>query len=142
MEGWDFISLIRGVVRGGADGRELSFLSRKTCSKAESPETAWKSGRQGARRWGEGGGRGAGWGGLDPVGHYVGVPAVVQRDWQRLCRTRMQVRSLARIQRCNSWDIGHNCSWDLIPGRVIPYATGQPNTYIHTYIKTLYPSVF
>ena len=61
----------------------------------------------------------------------LGVPTVVQRDWQHLGSAGMQVRSLAwhsglRIWRCHSCGLGCDCSSDLIPGLGTPHATSWP----------------
>ena len=61
----------------------------------------------------------------------LGVPAVVQWNWQCLGSTRIQVPSPARhsglrILHCLSCGLGHNCGSDLIPDPGTLYALGWP----------------
>ena len=60
---------------------------------------------------------------------------MAQLDWQHLCSTGMQVRSLAwhsglRIRRCHICGLVYNSGSDLIPGPGTPYAMGRGSEMI------------
>ena len=61
----------------------------------------------------------------------LGVPTVVQWNRWHLGSTGTWAQSLTwhrelRIRHCCSCGLGRNCSSDLIPGPVTPYAIGKP----------------